>query len=458
MSIPTRSPWSSPAQNTAAGNAELRGIGYGHFGKSAKKSKWPYRYIPEWSSTYAKTVCTISGEVFRIYAVRLAGFIGVFQIPSLFVTDSVDSLRTVELCLWSAIVMFSIVTILRHQNLVERLSRAQILVKIYEIGSWRISKKRGLSELEIVEKEYEAKVAKIFDDLENVLATSESEDVVRASIQELSTARRLNPIIHLTLFEIEVSLNKALEARILQDADDAARAKSDDEARILQDADDEARAKSAAKAERDNWNRVHREMIAIIDAKFAEVGHIVASEFDKKIRRNAYGQIVLNNSDEASSEFLNTLTVSFVDRPVIKSMIHLLHLHIAKKVDKYNETKVPIAADMTPIGFEHHVASELRRYGWEAEVTKASGDQGIDVIASRGRFKVGIQCKYYKGSVPNKAVQEAYTGKSHYNLHGAAVVTTGTFTKSALEVANSTGVVALNHHLLSELHLRFGLN
>jgi restriction system protein len=141
-----------------------------------------------------------------------------------------------------------------------------------------------------------------------------------------------------------------------------------------------------------------------------------------------------------------------------EAIFSLLHDYITEKVKERSLSVVPIAADMTPIDFEHHVASELRRYGWEAEVTKASGDQGIDVIASRGRFKVGIQCKYYKGSVPNKAVQEAYTGKSHYNLHGAAVVTTGTFTKSALEVANSTGVVALNHHLLGELHLRFGLN
>lgn len=142
-----------------------------------------------------------------------------------------------------------------------------------------------------------------------------------------------------------------------------------------------ARKKLEADEKQRNWNRVYREMIANIDAEFPEVGHIVASEFDKKMKRNAYGQILADNSLEASSEFLNTLTLSFMDRPVIQSMIDELHLYIAKKVENYHATKQPIAADMTPLDFEHHVANQLRRYGCEAEVTKASGDQGIDVYS-----------------------------------------------------------------------------
>ena len=73
-------------------------------------------------------------------------------------------------------------------------------------------------------------------------------------------------------------------------------------------------------------------------------------------------------------------------------------------------------------------------------MTKKSGDQGIDIIAYKDGLKYGIQCKYYKGSVPNKAVQEAYSGSKYYNCNVAMVMTTGQFTKQAIELARALGV------------------
>ncbi|MFC3179359.1 restriction endonuclease [Cypionkella sinensis] len=61
--------------------------------------------------------------------------------------------------------------------------------------------------------------------------------------------------------------------------------------------------------------------------------------------------------------------------------------------------------------FEHWVAAKLKFYGWKAEVTRGSGDQGVDVIAVRLGKQVGIQCKRFSGSVGNGAVQEAIAGK-----------------------------------------------
>ena len=48
--------------------------------------------------------------------------------------------------------------------------------------------------------------------------------------------------------------------------------------------------------------------------------------------------------------------------------------------------------------------------GFSVRTTKASGDQGVDLIVKgRGR-RIAVQTKGYEGSVGNKAVQEVYAG------------------------------------------------
>ena len=63
--------------------------------------------------------------------------------------------------------------------------------------------------------------------------------------------------------------------------------------------------------------------------------------------------------------------------------------------------------------FEYFCADILRGNGFKnVEVTKASGDHGIDVLAKKDGVKYAIQCKRYSKPVGNKAVQEAYSGKA----------------------------------------------
>lgn len=91
--------------------------------------------------------------------------------------------------------------------------------------------------------------------------------------------------------------------------------------------------------------------------------------------------------------------------------------------------------------FEELIAKLFRKMGYDAEVTKASGDQGIDVIATKNGFKYGIQAKCYSGQVGNTAIQEVVAGKTYYSLNKAIVVTNNFFTKSATKLAEANGVV-----------------
>ena len=102
--------------------------------------------------------------------------------------------------------------------------------------------------------------------------------------------------------------------------------------------------------------------------------------------------------------------------------------------------------------FEAYVALVLADNGFRhVEITKGSGDQGVDILAERNGKTYAVQCKNYEGSVGNFAVQEAYAGAQFYGCDVAAVICPGTFTKGAKELAESTGVVLWDGKRLSHM-------
>ena len=96
---------------------------------------------------------------------------------------------------------------------------------------------------------------------------------------------------------------------------------------------------------------------------------------------------------------------------------------------------------MTGEEFEEFCADILRGNGYtNVEVTKASGDHGIDVLASKDGIRYAIQCKRYSKPVGNKAVQEAYSGKAIYKADVAVVMSNMDFTPQAIDDARKLGV------------------
>lgn len=112
---------------------------------------------------------------------------------------------------------------------------------------------------------------------------------------------------------------------------------------------------------------------------------------------------------------------------------------------------------LDPIEFEHYCADMLRNDGWDARVTQASGDQGIDVIANYGNVKAVFQCKKYGQPVGNGAVQEIAAGKQHEQADIAAVVSNATFTPSAKQLAGTTGVYLLHYSELQGFAEKLGM-
>ncbi len=105
-------------------------------------------------------------------------------------------------------------------------------------------------------------------------------------------------------------------------------------------------------------------------------------------------------------------------------------------------------------GFEYEAfcAQLLSSGGWKVSNKGDSGDQGVDLIARKRDMTVAIQCKRYRGSVGNGAVQEIVAGKATVpGATYAAVVTNAQYTRSAKELARANGVFLLHHDDLPTL-------
>lgn len=122
------------------------------------------------------------------------------------------------------------------------------------------------------------------------------------------------------------------------------------------------------------------------------------------------------------------------------------------KLINTNRQKIIYSIDdvdlMTGIEFENFINKLFMKMGYSVELTKASGDQGIDVIAEKDGEKIGIQAKCYSSSVSNSSVQEVVAGKNFYKCDRAIVITNNYFTKSAIELAKANNVILWNREML----------
>ncbi|MBS3118495.1 restriction endonuclease [Candidatus Woesearchaeota archaeon] len=107
---------------------------------------------------------------------------------------------------------------------------------------------------------------------------------------------------------------------------------------------------------------------------------------------------------------------------------------------------------MSGLEFEKFIASCFKKKGYNLKITKATGDQGADIILEDKKgVLIAVQIKKYVGSVGNKAVQEVVASMKFYDCDKAMVITTGTFTKSAFELASKNGVQLIDKKGLDDL-------
>ncbi len=98
--------------------------------------------------------------------------------------------------------------------------------------------------------------------------------------------------------------------------------------------------------------------------------------------------------------------------------------------------------------FERFLSRVFVMLGYHVELTKASGDQGVDLILTGKGRRIAVQTKGYADSVGNHSVMEAVAGMAFYRCTACAVVTNSRFTRTAEQLA------AVNHcQLIAGIHI-----
>ena len=102
--------------------------------------------------------------------------------------------------------------------------------------------------------------------------------------------------------------------------------------------------------------------------------------------------------------------------------------------------------------------------GHKVEYLGATGDQGVDLIAINEGARVAVQVKKHDldDQVGVSTIQEVYAGKTIHDCQDAQVITTSTFTKAALEMAEKLQVKcqkgkAFENTVLTTAELKYGV-
>ncbi len=109
-----------------------------------------------------------------------------------------------------------------------------------------------------------------------------------------------------------------------------------------------------------------------------------------------------------------------------------------------------VLQQMDPYEFEHFVADLWERMGWETEVSSASMDEGVDVVARKSHPYDQLTLIQAKRYGPNTTVgspdiqQYASLGQQYNGVDKVVIVTTNEFTGQARDLAGRLNVKLIN--------------
>ena len=129
----------------------------------------------------------------------------------------------------------------------------------------------------------------------------------------------------------------------------------------------------------------------------------------------------------------------------VKLVIDSIHLKKRKDFDE-------LCSEMDGTDFEFFCADLLKESGFlDVEVTKLSGDYGVDILAEKDGISFAFQCKNYMSPVGIKAVQQIYSGKAYYDKMVGVVMTNHCFTKPAIDFAEKLNILLWDGEYLKEM-------
>lgn len=119
-------------------------------------------------------------------------------------------------------------------------------------------------------------------------------------------------------------------------------------------------------------------------------------------------------------------------------------VEVPEEIRPWRKRLYDVITNMDPYGFERLSQRLLRECGFtQVEVTKKSGDGGIDgtgklKINGIFSFNIAFQCKRYHGVVGAAEIRD-FRGSLTTNIEKGVFITTGSFSKAAIDEAAAPG-------------------
>ena len=212
----------------------------------------------------------------------------------------------------------------------------------------------------------------------------------------------------------------------------------------------------------DEINEKAAELLGLSD-EVLEIPHLNSTSLSEVNYRLALARTVLKKFGAISNSARSVWTINpeysninEVDGEAIYKEHSKASAKKEKSIDEDNSDDVPdevrpwrkklyeVLVKMNPYAFERLTQRVLRECGFtQVEVTKKSGDGGIDGtgklrINGIFSFNIAFQCKRYQGVVSSADIRD-FRGSLTTNIEKGVFITTGSFSKAAIEEACSPG-------------------
>lgn len=117
--------------------------------------------------------------------------------------------------------------------------------------------------------------------------------------------------------------------------------------------------------------------------------------------------------------------------------------------------------EMTGLEFENLVQKLLIAMGFDVDITKQSGDGGIDLVAYNNQplleGKYIIQCKRWSATVGEPPIRDLYGVVTHSSANKGVLITNSSFTKSAIEFSLNKPIELIDGNKLNQLLYKYKL-
>jgi hypothetical protein len=104
-----------------------------------------------------------------------------------------------------------------------------------------------------------------------------------------------------------------------------------------------------------------------------------------------------------------------------------------QELARYNHRREQYWMSLGGVAFENELAAVYRTLGYGVETTKATGDQGIDLILTKNGATVLVQCKGHRRPIGVGAIRDLYGTLIHHKADRAVLACPAGFTQGVID-------------------------